>query len=98
MTIFLIYACNIDITFFEIYIALIIGAVIIAVPALPGGLGTYEAGITYAMMILFSLSKDEALSYALISHSANYFPFLFVGAICFMFSGLSIKDINKGII
>ena len=98
MTIFLIYACNIDITLFEIYITLIIGAVIIAVPALPGGLGTYEAGITYAMMILFSISKDEALTYALISHSANYFPFLAVGAICFIFSGLSIKDINKGII
>ena len=77
---------------------LIIGAIIIAVPALPGGLGTYEAGVTYAMIILFSLSKDEALTYALVSHAANYFPFLVVGVICFIFSGLSIKDVNKDIL
>ena len=98
MTVFIIYACNITITLFEIYMTLVIGAIIVSVPALPGGLGTYEAGITYAMMILFSLSKDEALTYALISHAANYFPFLAVGAIYFIFSGLSIKDVNKGIL
>ena len=98
MTALLIYTCNIDINLFDIYMTLIIGAIIIAVPALPGGLGTYEAGVTYAMVILFSIPKDEALTYALISHSANYFPFLIVGAICFILSGLSIKDINKGVI
>ena len=98
MTVLLIYACNITIALFEIYMTLIIGAIIISVPALPGGLGTYEAGVTYAMMILFSLTKGEALTYALISHAANYFPFLVVGTIYFIFSGLSIKDVNKGIL
>ena len=98
MTALLIYACNIDINLFDIYMTLIIGAIIIAVPALPGGIGTYEAGVTYSMVILFSIPKDQALTYALISHSANYFPFLIAGAICFILSGLSIKDINKGVL
>ena len=57
MTKWLIESCHIDLNLFDSFIMLILGAIIISVPALPGGLGTYEAGITYAFTFLFFVSK-----------------------------------------
>ena len=74
---------------------LIMGAIIIAVPALPGGLGTYEAGITFSLVLLYSVTKDEALTYAIVSHASNYIPYLIVGSIYFIISGLKISDIKS---
>ena len=74
---------------------LVMGAIIIAVPALPGGLGTYEAGITYTLMLIYFLTKDQALTYAIVSHASNYIPFLGVGSIYFIISGIRLSDIKK---
>ena len=95
MTIWLLEACQIYIVPSGAFIMLVMGAIIIAVPALPGGLGTYEAGITYTLMLLYFLNKDEALTYAIVSHASNYIPFLGVGSIYFIFSGLRISDLKK---
>ena len=74
---------------------LILGAVIISVPALPGGLGTYEAGVTYAFTFLFYVPKDIALTYAIVSHTSNYLPFLVIGFFYFIKSGLKISSIKN---
>ena len=95
MTVMLIESCQIYLKASGSFVILVMGAIIIAVPALPGGLGTYEAGITYALMLLYSLTKDEALTYAIVSHASNYIPFLGVGSIYFIFSGLRISDLKK---
>ena len=95
MTIWLLESCQIYLTLSGNFIILLMGAIIIAVPALPGGLGTYEAGITFTLMLLFAVTKDEALTYAIVSHSSNYIPYLVIGSIYFINSGLKIKDINN---
>ena len=95
MTIFLLESCQIYLAPSGSFIMLVLGAIIIAVPALPGGLGTYEAGITYTLMLLYFLNKDEALTYAIVSHASNYIPFLGVGSIYFIISGLRISDLKK---
>jgi len=74
---------------------LLMGAIVIAVPALPGGIGTYDAGITYTLMLLFFVTKNEALTYAIISHASNYIPYLIIGSIYFILSGIRISDIKK---
>ena len=74
---------------------LIMGAIIISVPALPGGIGTYEAGITFSLMLLYFVTKDEALTYAIVSHASNYIPYLIVGSIYFIISGLKISEIKN---
>jgi len=74
---------------------LLMGAIVIAVPALPGGLGTYDAGITYTLMLFFFVTKNEALTYAIISHASNYIPYLIIGSIYFILSGIRISDIKK---
>tara|TARA_B110001454_G_scaffold18191_2_gene16602 strand:+ start:28377 stop:29354 length:978 start_codon:yes stop_codon:yes gene_type:complete len=95
MTLWLLESCQIYLTSSGAIIMLIMGAIIIAVPALPGGLGTYDAGITFSLMLIFSVSKDEALTYALISHASNYIPYLVVGSVYFVSSGIKISDIKK---
>ncbi len=94
MTKWLIESCHIDLSFFDSFIILILGAIIISVPALPGGLGTYEAGITYAFTFLFFVSKDVALTYAIVSHTSNYLPYLIIGFFYFIKSGVKISSIK----
>ena len=95
MTVLLLESCQIYLMPSASFIILVMGAIIIAVPALPGGLGTYEAGITYTLMLIYFLNKDEALTYAIVSHASNYIPFLFIGSIYFIISGLRIGDLKK---
>ena len=77
------------------FIVLIMGAIIISVPAFPGGLGTYEAGITYTLTFLFAVPKDIALTYALVSHTSNYLPYIIIGAFYFIKSGMKISSIKN---
>ncbi len=95
MTKWLIESCHIDLNLFDSFIMLILGAIIISVPALPGGLGTYEAGITYACTFLFFVSKDMALTYAIVSHTSNYLPYLVIGFFYFIKSGVKINSIKN---
>ena len=95
MTKWLIESCHIELDLFNSFIMLILGAIIISVPALPGGLGTYEAGITYAFTFLFFVSKDVALTYAIVSHVSNYLPYVIIGFFYFIRSGVKISSIKS---
>jgi len=95
MTKYLLESCGILLDLHEVFIMLLMGAIIVSVPALPGGLGTYEAGITYALSLLFFVSKDLALTYAIISHASNYVPYVLVGSIYFFKSGIKISSVKK---
>ena len=95
MTLWLLESCQIYLMPSGSFVMLVMGAIIIAVPALPGGLGTYEAGITYTLMLIYFLTKDQALTYAIVSHASNYIPFLGVGSIYFIISGIRLSDIKK---
>ena len=96
MTKWLLESCGILLDLHEVFIMLLMGAIIVSVPALPGGVGTYEAGITYALSLLFFVSKDLALTYAIISHASNYVPYVLVGSVYFLKSGMKISSIKKG--
>ena len=95
MTKLLIESCHNELDLFDSFIMLILGAIIISVPALPGGLGTYEAGITYALTFLFFVSKDIALTYAIVSHISNYLPFIVIGFFYFIRSGVKISSVKN---
>ena len=96
MTKWLLESCGILLDLHEVFTMLLTGAIIVSVPALPGGLGTYEAGMTYALSLLFFVSKDLALTYAIISHASNYVPYVLVGSIYFLKSGIKISSVKKG--
>ena len=43
------------------------------------------------------ISKDLALTYAIISHASNYIPYIIVGSIYFLKSGIKISSVKKGL-
>jgi len=43
----------------------------------------------------FGIASDQALTYAIVSHAASYFPFVFVGAVYFLLGSVSLKDVKK---
>ena len=99
MTYYLLDATHLDdIGLMGAGIILVMGSIAIAIPALPGGMGTYDAGVKFAIMLIFSVSSEEALNFALVSHASNYFPFLVIGSIYFIFGGIRLKDIDRNLI
>ena len=88
-------SCKINIGFIGTFIVLLIGGIVIAIPALPGMAGTYDAGIKYGLMTVYSISSEKALTYALISHAGMYFPYLLIGAVYFILAGIQLKDIKN---
>ena len=99
MTYYLLDATHLDdIGLMGAGIILVMGSIAIAIPALPGGMGTYDAGVKFAIMLIFSVSSEEALNFALVSHASNYFPFLIIGSIYFIFGGIRLKDIDRDLV
>ena len=99
MTYYLLDATHLDdIGLMGAGIILAMGSIAIAIPALPGGMGTYDVGIKFVIMLFFSVSSEEALTFALVSHASNYFPYLIIGSIYFIFGGIRLKDIDRDLI
>ena len=95
VSLILLNSCGIHLGIIGTSILLVLGSIAIGIPALPGSIGTYDAGIKYSLMTIFNIGNEEALNYAIISHTVSYFPFLIVGFIYFLFSNISLSDVNK---
>ena len=96
MTYYLLEATHLDdIGLIGAGVILGMGSIAIAIPALPGGVGTYDAGIKFSLILIFSISSEKALAFALVSHASNYFPYLIIGAIYFILGGLRLKDVDQ---
>lgn len=95
VTMFLLESVNIDIGLIGPAVVLIVGSIGIAIPALPGSAGTYDAIVKFALIGLFSISSERALTYAIVSHSASLFPFIIIGMIYFVAGSVRIKDVKS---
>ena len=94
-TIILVRACNLNLELIEIGILLVLGSIVIGIPALPGSAGTYDAGVKYSLVIAFGISSVKALNYAVVSHFVAYFPLLIIGFIYFLIGNIKMNDVKK---
>ena len=94
-TFIIVRACNLGLGAIDVGILLVLGSIAIGIPALPGSVGTYDAGIKYSLIFIFGISNDAALSYALVSHSIAYFPLSIIGFFYFIFADLKLKDVKR---
>ncbi len=70
----------------------------IAVPAIPGNLGTYEASIVFALSTLnFDPVVETAAAFALVVHGLNLFANIVLGIWGLFREGFSIKQISTGV-
>ncbi len=94
ITMIVLNACGLSLGFVGTGILLVLGSIVIGIPALPGSAGTYDAGIKYSLMMVFNIVSDKALTYAIVSHAISYFPLVLIGAVYFMLGNISLKEVK----
>jgi len=95
VTFIILGACDLNLGIIGTGIILVLGSIVIGIPALPGSAGTYDAGIKFSLMVVFGITSEKALTYAIVSHAVSYFPLVIIGMIYFMEGSVRIKDVNK---
>jgi len=69
----------------------------IAVPAVPGNIGTYEASILLALSALGYEQSDTAVAFAIAVHAVNVFVHATTGVVGFMQEGISLSQLRTGV-
>jgi len=93
-----ILATNISINWIGVGIILILTSLALAIPAAPGGLGTYHAAAVYILTSYFFVDRVESQAFAVMLHAVGFLPLLLLGFVFFIRSSLEFKDVSKQII
>lgn len=91
---FLLKAFNINLPITAAMFILVFLVFAVMVPASPGYVGTYHAACMYGLMA-FNVSKEQALSVALVIHAVNFFPVILVGFFFLWSEKISFSSLGK---
>jgi uncharacterized protein (TIRG00374 family) len=69
----------------------------IAVPAVPGNLGTYEVSILLALSAMGYEQSDAAIAFAVMVHAVNVLVHVGTGVIGFLYEGISLNQLSQGV-
>lgn len=69
----------------------------IALPAVPGNLGTYEAAILLALGALGYETSGAAVAFAVMVHAVNVFVHASTGVAGFIQEGISLEQLSRGV-
>lgn len=69
----------------------------IALPAVPGNVGTYEASILLALTAMGYEQSGAALAFAVMVHAVNVFVHASTGVLGFMQEGISLTQLTRGV-
>jgi glycosyltransferase 2 family protein len=78
-----------------LYIAAV--AFAIALPAVPGNIGTYEASILLALVAMGYEQSSTAVAFAVMVHAINVFVHASTGVVGFMQEGISLGQLSLGV-
>jgi len=70
----------------QILLVALVAALLTTVPFLPGGLGLVEAGMVGVLVAIGGVSKEAAISVALLDRSISYGSVVAIGFVVFMFT------------
>lgn len=93
--IFLKFATSFNLTFIEIFTVFVISSIAMSIPLLPGGVGTYQAGIVFALG-LYGVGKEEALMIGLVLHLMILIPSVIVVLFILFNKNISLSMFYKG--
>ncbi len=69
----------------------------IALPAVPGNVGTYEASILLALVAMGYEQSDTAIAFAVMVHAVNVMVHAATGLIGFVQEGISLDQLSRGV-
>ena len=69
----------------------------IALPAVPGNIGTYEASILLALNTMGYVQPNTTIAFAVMVHAVNIFVQVILGIIGFIQEGISLGQLSQGV-
>jgi uncharacterized membrane protein YbhN (UPF0104 family) len=69
----------------------------IALPAVPGNIGTYEASILLALVAMGYEQSSTAIAFAVMVHTVNVFVHAATGIVGFIQEGISLGQLSQGV-
>jgi len=94
-TYFALLSTGISIKWYEVCVLMISTTLAISIPAAPAYVGTYHATVVYVLTTFFLINQLDAQASAIIIHGLGTIPFIIIGALYFINSSLSIKEIKS---
>jgi uncharacterized membrane protein YbhN (UPF0104 family) len=70
----------------------------VAVPAVPGNVGTWEASVVFALTAMgYGQPYETALAFAVVLHALNLIVFGVLGVAGFVQEGVSLEQLSQGV-
>ncbi|MCV6607977.1 MAG: flippase-like domain-containing protein [Campylobacterales bacterium] len=91
---FLVYVAGFMLTLQQVFIIFVISSVAMSIPLLPGGIGTYQAGVVFALGI-YGIGKEEALLAGILLQIYNLVPSFIVAVYIIERKGISLKSFKN---
>ncbi len=88
-------AMNLELSWANIGVLMVILSLVISIPAAPGFIGTYHGFSVLFLTEVFGIGMSESQSFAVISHAVVYVPFVIVGALFFLRSSMTFSKIKS---
>ena len=82
-----------DLDFGAAVVLLVVSSIAWVLPA-PGAMGTYHSFLTAAMIGLYSVDKETALSYAIVTHEVGYIVVMVIGGYYFFHDQLKVSELT----
>jgi hypothetical protein len=92
--VFVFWAFGFDLSLDASYVLLVVVSITILVPSSPGFVGVYHAGAVWSLMA-YGISKEDALSFALVLHAAQYTVVTLMGFYYLRKEHLSLKKLGE---
>lgn len=87
-------ALNLGLTMDQAYLVLVAGSLAISIPAAPGFVGTYHAGVILILISVFHLELAMAQAAAVLLHAIGFIPVTLMGGIIYFQSHLRFRDVK----
>ena len=91
---FVFLAFGFDLPLEASYFLLVVVSISILVPSSPGFVGVYHVGTVFSLT-QYGIGKEEALSFALVLHAAQYVPITLMGFYYLRKEHLSLKQLGR---
>lgn len=83
-----------DISLLDTWPIMILGAIGVAIPS-PGGTGSYHYITIQTLVHLYSVSHEDAATYAVLTHAAQMLLYVVTGAVCLLLQGTDFRALKE---
>ncbi len=88
-------ALHLGLTLGQAYLVLVVGSLAMGIPAAPGFVGTYHAGVILLLTSVFAIEQTAAQAAAVLLHAVGFIPATLVGGFLYFKSHLNLREVQE---